>query len=153
MKGAERPEPDGGARAFLTRTIRENLMLASFLMGLVGGQRSMTPLAAVAVAAAGVGYVLGARVPAQVTASGMLMLALRGDTELDEWQKRAQDALTGQARTEFDETLKAQRELITQTKTGAECRVDAIGVRDLSGADDGATATVIGLSSIALTIL
>ncbi|EON30658.1 hypothetical protein GTC6_21525 [Gordonia terrae C-6] len=64
-------------------------------------------------------------------------------TELDEWQKRAQDALTGQARTEFDETLKAQRELITQTKTGAECRVDAIGVRDLSGADDGATATVI----------
>lgn len=64
-------------------------------------------------------------------------------TELDEWQRRAQDALTGQARTEFDETLKAQRELITQTKTGAECRVDAIGVRDLSGADDGATATVI----------
>ncbi|WP_431840154.1 hypothetical protein [Gordonia hongkongensis] len=64
-------------------------------------------------------------------------------TELDEWQKRAQDALTGQARTEFDETLKAQRELITQTKTGAECRVDAIGVRDLTGGDDGATATVI----------
>lgn len=64
-------------------------------------------------------------------------------TELDEWQRRAQDALTGQARTEFDDTLKAQRELITQTKTGAECRVDAIGVRDLSGADDGATATVI----------
>ncbi|MFT4394611.1 hypothetical protein ACLTEW_06715 [Gordonia lacunae] len=64
-------------------------------------------------------------------------------TELDEWQKRAQDALTGQARTEFDDTLKAQRELITQTKTGAECRVDAIGVRDLSGGGDGATATVI----------
>ncbi|MBD0863996.1 hypothetical protein IA539_22755 [Gordonia sp. zg691] len=64
-------------------------------------------------------------------------------TELDAWQKRAQDALTGQARTEFDETLKAQRDLITQTKTGAECRVDAIGVKDLSGADDGARATVI----------
>ncbi|MFE0752069.1 hypothetical protein [Gordonia sp. NPDC058843] len=64
-------------------------------------------------------------------------------TELDEWQRRAQDALTGQARTEFDETLKAQRELITQTKTGAECRVDAIGVRDLSGGGDGATASVI----------
>ncbi|ANY22437.1 hypothetical protein [Gordonia terrae] len=64
-------------------------------------------------------------------------------TELDKWQQRAQDALTGQARTEFDETLKAQRDLITQTKTGAECRVDAIGVRDLSGGGDGATATVI----------
>jgi IclR family pca regulon transcriptional regulator len=31
------------------------------------------------------GYVLGARVPAQVTASGMLMLALRSDVELNEW--------------------------------------------------------------------
>jgi DNA-binding IclR family transcriptional regulator len=31
------------------------------------------------------GYVLGARVPAQVTASGMLMLALRTDAELAEW--------------------------------------------------------------------
>ncbi|WP_213953586.1 MULTISPECIES: IclR family transcriptional regulator C-terminal domain-containing protein [unclassified Variovorax] len=31
------------------------------------------------------GYVLGARVPAQVTASGMLMLALRSDAELDSW--------------------------------------------------------------------
>jgi IclR family pca regulon transcriptional regulator len=29
--------------------------------------------------------VLGARVPAQVTAAGMLMLALRGDAELTEW--------------------------------------------------------------------
>ncbi len=31
------------------------------------------------------GYVLGARVPAQVTASGMLMLALRSDAELNQW--------------------------------------------------------------------
>lgn len=31
------------------------------------------------------GYVLGARVPAQVTASGMLMLALRPDAELAHW--------------------------------------------------------------------
>lgn len=31
------------------------------------------------------GYVLGARVPAQVTAAGMLMLALRNDEELQRW--------------------------------------------------------------------
>ncbi|MEJ8856716.1 IclR family transcriptional regulator C-terminal domain-containing protein [Variovorax robiniae] len=31
------------------------------------------------------GYVLGARVPAQVTAAGMLMLALRTDAEMDHW--------------------------------------------------------------------
>jgi IclR family pca regulon transcriptional regulator len=31
------------------------------------------------------GYVLGARVPAQVTAAGMLMLSLRGDAELADW--------------------------------------------------------------------
>ncbi|AZZ83377.1 hypothetical protein C5O27_21930 [Gordonia alkanivorans] len=54
-------------------------------------------------------------------------------TELDDWQKRAQDALTGQAREEFDKTFKAQKDLITQTKTGAECRVDALGVKDLAG--------------------
>jgi uncharacterized membrane protein len=34
------------------RTVAENIMLASFLMGLVGGQRAMTPLATVAIAAA-----------------------------------------------------------------------------------------------------
>ena len=64
-------------------------------------------------------------------------------TELDAWQKRAQDALTGQAREEFDKTFKAQKDLITQTKTGAECRVDTIGVKDLTGGGDGAKATVI----------
>lgn len=31
------------------------------------------------------GYVLGARVPAQVTAAGLLMLALRSDAELAQW--------------------------------------------------------------------
>ncbi len=31
------------------------------------------------------GYVLGARVPAQVTAAGMLMLSLRGEAELSDW--------------------------------------------------------------------
>ena len=31
------------------------------------------------------GYVLGARVPAQVTAAGMLMLAMRSDEELEHW--------------------------------------------------------------------
>ncbi|HSV55335.1 MAG TPA: IclR family transcriptional regulator C-terminal domain-containing protein [Burkholderiaceae bacterium] len=31
------------------------------------------------------GYVLGARVPAQVTAAGMLMLALRSDAQLEAW--------------------------------------------------------------------
>jgi IclR family pca regulon transcriptional regulator len=31
------------------------------------------------------GYVLGARVPAQVTAAGMLMLSLRTDDELEHW--------------------------------------------------------------------
>ena len=64
-------------------------------------------------------------------------------TELDAWQKRAQNALTGKAREEFDKSFKAQRDLITQTKTGAECRVDAIGVRDLTGGGDGAHASVI----------
>lgn len=64
-------------------------------------------------------------------------------TDLDGWATRAQDALTGQARTEFDESLKAQREIITQTKTGADCRVDAIGVRSLGGGSDGDRASVI----------
>lgn len=64
-------------------------------------------------------------------------------TDLDGWAKRAQNALTGDARKEFDESLKTQRDLITQTKSGAECRVDAVGITNLSGAGDGAHATVI----------
>ncbi|WP_168703469.1 hypothetical protein [Gordonia paraffinivorans] len=64
-------------------------------------------------------------------------------TDLDAWAKRAGDALTGDARKEFDESLKTQRELITQTKSGADCRVDALGVKDMSGGGDGARATVI----------
>ncbi|MBE7211199.1 MAG: DUF4126 domain-containing protein, partial [Gluconacetobacter diazotrophicus] len=38
-------------------------MLAAFLMGLAGGQRAMTPLAAVAIAAAGDRLPAGSAVP------------------------------------------------------------------------------------------
>lgn len=55
-------------------------MLASFLMGLVGGQRSMTPLAAVAVAAARDGLPPGCAAPAflrdPAVATGAVALAL-----------------------------------------------------------------------------
>ena len=49
---AERGNPEGRGRSFPSAYLGKITMLASFLMGLVGGQRSMTPLAAVAVAAA-----------------------------------------------------------------------------------------------------
>src|SRR4051812_1441873 len=44
--------PANVIRRYATKRIAEIMMLSSFLMGLVGGQRAMTPLAMVSMAAA-----------------------------------------------------------------------------------------------------
>ncbi|MGW0039250.1 hypothetical protein [Gordonia sp. NPDC003376] len=64
-------------------------------------------------------------------------------TKVDQWAGKARAVLTGQALKEFNDYLPTQKQLLDQTKAVAECRVDAIGVRDLTGNGDGATAVVL----------
>ncbi|NDK88494.1 hypothetical protein GYA93_02695 [Gordonia desulfuricans] len=64
-------------------------------------------------------------------------------TKVDQWAGQARAVLTGQALKEFNDYLPTQKQLLDQTKAVAECRVDVIGVRDLTGNGDGATAVVL----------
>lgn len=57
---------------------------------------------------------------------------------LDKWLGRVGDYLTGQSLEIFQTNLKTSRELITQTKSSSDCRVDAVGLAELSR--DSATA-------------
>lgn len=59
--------------------------------------------------------------------------------DLDEWADRARAVLTGEALEQFEDYLPTQRDLLSQTQTVADCRVDVIGVQDLNPDHDRAT--------------
>ncbi|MGC4961755.1 hypothetical protein [Gordonia sp. DT101] len=63
--------------------------------------------------------------------------------DVDKWAGKARSVLTGSARSEFDKYLPQQRDILNQTKQVADCRVESVGVADLSGGGDGATARVV----------
>lgn len=91
------------------------------------------------------GYVLGARVPAQVTAAGMLMLALRSDAELEHWL--ATDPLAvftphtitrpEQMRKEL-ERIRAQDWALSEQQLDLNSRGIAVPLRDRHGQLAGA---------------
>lgn len=86
------------------------------------------------------GYVLGARVPAQVTASGMLMLALRSDEALAQWfATRELKVFTSftiadkeKMRTEF-ERIRAQGWALSEQQLDLNSRGVAVPLRDRHG--------------------
>ncbi|MFW0783856.1 hypothetical protein AAFP35_04995 [Gordonia sp. CPCC 206044] len=63
--------------------------------------------------------------------------------DVDKWAAKARSALTGEALTEFDKYLPQQRQILGQTKAVADCRVESVGVNDLTGGGDGATGRVV----------
>ena len=70
------------------------------------------------------------------------VLAYNG-TDFDKWAGKARSALTGKPLKEFNAYLPTQRQLIEEQKATADCKVDAVGVMDLTGSGDGAKAHVI----------
>ncbi|GAA4659357.1 hypothetical protein [Gordonia humi] len=52
--------------------------------------------------------------------------------ELDKWLGNVESKLTGQARREFLANVDSSRSLVEQTKASQDCRVDAVGLLDLS---------------------
>ncbi|WP_207924478.1 hypothetical protein [Gordonia zhaorongruii] len=50
---------------------------------------------------------------------------------LDKWNAKVGDQLTGTALDQFRKFLKSSREMITQTKAASECRADVVGVSEL----------------------
>lgn len=63
--------------------------------------------------------------------------------KFDEWSKNALANLTGEARSDFEKVLAGQRKTLIETQSVTDCHVDAVGVRDLTGNGDGASATVV----------
>jgi Mce-associated membrane protein len=64
-------------------------------------------------------------------------------TEFDKWAAKARSALTGKPLKEFNEYLPTQKQLIEQTKAVADCKVDGVGVMELTGGGEGDKAHVI----------
>jgi IclR family pca regulon transcriptional regulator len=91
------------------------------------------------------GYVLGARAPAEVTASGMLMLALRPDAEAEHWlQTHAIRVFTSHTiankdrlRLEFAR-IRAQGWALSEQQLDLNARGIAVPLRDRHGALVGA---------------
>ena len=64
-------------------------------------------------------------------------------TDVDAWANKARAVLTGKALAEFNQYLPQQKQILAQTKAVADCRVDALGVSNMSGDSDGSTATIV----------
>ena len=78
----------------------------------------------------------------QAGAKACDVLAYDG-TDFDKWAAKARSALTGKPLKEFNEYLPTQKQLIEQTKAVADCKVDGVGVMEMTGGGDGAKAHVI----------
>ncbi|WP_373783781.1 IclR family transcriptional regulator, partial [Delftia acidovorans] len=91
------------------------------------------------------GYVLGARVPAQVKAAGMLMLSMRSDAELEHWlDNRALTVFTSHTITCPAEMrrelalIRTQDWALCEQQLNLDSRGIAVPLRDRHGALAGA---------------
>ncbi len=137
--GAVSPEPTGPLR-FRRRTLVVLGAVAAALgvFALIAG---LHPGATIGPNKAFVDRAATTELTSQVSSKAC---ALTVDTvDVDKWANKARTVLTGKAKDEFDKYLPQQREILNQTKAVADCRVESVGVADLSGGDDGSTARVV----------
>ena len=76
------------------------------------------------------------------TAACAILGPRRGET-IDKWIATSRAVLVGPARQEWEKQMPTNRSMIEQTQQTNDCRVDAIGVRGLTGGGNGATAQVL----------
>lgn len=63
--------------------------------------------------------------------------------DFDKWAASARTALTGEALTQFNAGVPTIKEQFGQQDVTNDCKVDAVGVRDLSGTSEGSTGQVV----------
>ncbi|GED98712.1 hypothetical protein [Gordonia crocea] len=83
------------------------------------------------------------------TASCTILGPARGQT-VQQWIDSSRAVLVGPARAEWEKQMPTNRTVIEQTQQTNECRVDAIGVRGLTGGGNGAKAQI--LASLVLSM-
>ncbi|GAB88997.1 hypothetical protein [Gordonia rhizosphera] len=136
---ARTPEPTGPLR-FRRRTLVVLVAVAAAL-GVFALIAALHPGATIGPNKAFVDRAATTELTSQVSSKAC---ALTVDTvDVDKWANKARTVLTGKALDEFDKYLPQQREILNQTKAVADCRVESVGVVDLSGGDDGSTARVV----------
>ncbi len=86
----------------------------------------------------------------QVEDAACTVLGPRRGQTVDKWVASSRAVLVGQARADWEGQLPANRQMIEQSQQTNECRVDSIGVRELTGGQDGATAQVLANLVISL---
>ncbi|MGW5522409.1 hypothetical protein [Gordonia sp. NPDC003950] len=63
--------------------------------------------------------------------------------DFDKWVGEVRPMMTGEALSQFNTAVPAIKEQFGQQEVTNDCKVDAIGVSDMSGDDDGSTATLL----------
>ncbi|QKT08339.1 hypothetical protein HUN08_14885 [Gordonia sp. X0973] len=79
------------------------------------------------------------------TESAVCLMPKPGEP-FEKWDRKTRQVLTGKALTDWEKSVPGNKQIIDQTNAAGvttECRVQAIGVRDLTGGGNGSTGHVL----------
>lgn len=125
---------DSDGRSF-TRTAAVTGMAAA-IIGLIALILAFTPFASIGDNKAFVDQVSTTQLTSQAEAKLCSPFAV-SPSAVDKWVSAGRQALTGDALVTFNKNVETQRQIIVQSQTGTDCKVDTLGVQNLSG-DHGA---------------
>lgn len=140
-KAAARPTAPH-ARAKSPWTLAIGLGVAALVFAIIALVGALHPGASIGKNKAFIDAAATTELTSQAGGKACDVLAYDG-TEFDKWAAKARSALTGKPLKDFNEYLPTQKQLIEQTKAVADCKVDGVGVMELTGSGDGAKAHVI----------
>ncbi|NMO04650.1 hypothetical protein HH308_25855 [Gordonia sp. TBRC 11910] len=127
---------------FVTSRNAVRLGVAAAVIGLIALILAFTPGAKIESNKAFVDRAATDELTSQARSKVCLPVAVTSQ-DFDKWSNQARGVLVGTALKNFNDYLPTQKKLIEQSKLVADCRVDAIGVRELTGSGDGAQAKVL----------
>lgn len=141
--GAAGRRRDGSlASRVVTARNAVRVVLTAVVIGLIALILAFTPGARIGANKAFIDQVGTSELTSQARSKLCLPIAVTSQ-DFDQWAGQARAILVDTALKNFNDYLPTQKKLIEQSKLVADCKIDSVGVRDMSGSADGATATVI----------
>lgn len=131
-----------GASSFVSAKSAVRLAVAAVVIGLIALVLAFTPGASIGPNKAFINQAATDELMSQARSKLCLPVAVTSK-DFDKWAGQARAVLVGTALKNFNDYLPTQKQLIEQSKLVADCRVDSIGVRELTLSDDGDSAKVL----------
>lgn len=130
------------APSFVSTKSAIRLAVAAVVIGLIALVLAFTPGASIGPNKAFINQGATDELMSQARSKLCLPVAVTSK-DFDKWAGQARAVLVGEALKNFNEYLPTQKQLIQQSKLIADCRVDSVGVRELTISDDGDRARVL----------